>query len=170
MATLYEIDARIEACIRIVEEEVIDKETGEIIEVKTEEIIDSDALNDLLMQRQDKLEGVALWYKNLKADADAFKKEKLSFAEKQKAAENKAESLKRYLSDALCGEKMKTGRVQIYFRKSEQVKCEDISEVPDAYLRIKPPELDKTAAKKALKAGEEIPGCRLVENQNIQIK
>ena len=55
MATLYEIDARIEACIRIAEEEVIDKETGEIIEVKTEEIIDSDALNDLLMQRQDKL-------------------------------------------------------------------------------------------------------------------
>ena len=39
MATLYEIDARIEACIRIVEEEVIDKETGEIIEVKTEEMI-----------------------------------------------------------------------------------------------------------------------------------
>ena len=169
MATLYEIDARIEACIRIAEEEVIDKETGEIIEVKTEEIIDSDALNDLLMQRQDKLEGVALWYKNLKADADAFKKEKLSFAEKQ-AAEKKAESLKTYLSHALCGEKMKTGRVQISFRKSEQVECEGIHEVPDAYLRIRPPELDKAAAKKALKAGEEIPGCRLVENQNIQIK
>ena len=60
MATLYEIDAAISGCI--------DAESGEII--------DTERLDNLLIERSKKLEGVALWIKNLESDAAAIKAEK----------------------------------------------------------------------------------------------
>ena len=58
------------------------------------------------------------------------------------------------------------------FRKSEAVefdaKC--IGDVPEEFLKFKDPELDKVAFKKAIKAGESVPGCELVQRQNLQIK
>ena len=44
------------------------------------------------------------------------------------------------------------------------------SDVPVEFLKLREPELDKTAVKKAIKAGEEIPGCALVTRQNLTIK
>lgn len=154
MATLYEIDERILNCI--------DQETGEII--------DDVALDALLIERENKIEGVALWYKNLVADAAMYKAEKLSFAEKQKTAENKAEGLKRYLQHALNGEKFKTSRVQISYRKSNSVQIEDGARLPEEYLKYRDPEPDKTQLAKALKAGMDIAGVWLEERQNLQVK
>lgn len=153
MATLYEIDAEIMACI--------DMETGEII--------DAGQLEELEMEREAKIEGVALWYKNLLSDAEAYKAEKNSFAEKEKAAKNRAESLKRYLEDALGGDKFRTAKVSINYKRSESVQCENLGAVPKDYL-VMAPSLDKTAVKQALKEGIEVPGCELLEKQNIQIK
>ena len=170
MATLYDIDQRIAACIRTeVTGETIDPETGEIIEEVTE-YIDEEALEALLMERQDKIEGVALWYKNLLADEKALKAEKQAFAARQKSVNNKIESLKKYLSAALSGEKFETTKVKISYRKSEQVVCGDIDKVPNEYLRFKAPELNKAAVKNAIKWGEEVPGCHLEERQNMQIR
>lgn len=47
-------------------------------------------------------------------------------------------------------------------------KC--IGDVPEEFLKFKDPELDKVAVKKAIKAGETVPGCELVARQNLQIK
>lgn len=153
MAALYEIDAAIMACI--------DMETGEII--------DAGKLEGLEMERERKIEGVALWYKNLLSDAEAYKAEKDGFAAKEKAAKNKAESLRHYLDDALAGEKFKTTKVNISYRKSEAVQCENLDRVPRKYL-VMAPSLDKAAVKEALRNGMKVRGCRLVEKQNIQIK
>ncbi len=154
MATLYEIDEAMLQCI--------DLETGEIV--------DFEKLNQLQMERDEKIEKVALWYKNLLSDAEAFKVEKNNFADKEKSAKNKAESLKKYLDYALQGEKFKTTRVNVTYRKSQSVECEDINRVPKDYLRYKDPELDRTAVRQAFKEGTEVPGCSLMEKQNIQIK
>ena len=170
MATLYDIDKRITDCIRLeVTGETIDPETGEIIDEVTE-YIDEEALEALLMERENKIEGVALWYKNLLADEKALKAEKQAFENRRKTAERKIESLKGYLSAALAGEKFETTKVKISFRKSEQVVCDDIDKVPDEYLRFKGPELNKATVKNAIKWGEEVPGCRIKEKYNIQIK
>ena len=75
---LYEID---QALV-----DLVDNETGEIIDI---EVFDS-----LQMERDEKIESIALYIKDLKAEAEALKAEKLAFAERQKVAENKAESLK----------------------------------------------------------------------------
>ena len=95
---------------------------------------------------------------NLLAEAKALKEEKEKFAARQKAVENKAESLKKWLDYALQGERFKTTTVQITYRKSEQVVIDDIYKVDEKYLKYAEPTPDKAEIKKALKQGEEILG------------
>ena len=154
MANLYEIDAQIMECV--------DFETGEIIDVER--------LEALQMEFDSKVEGIALWIKSLVAEAKMVKEEKDNLAARQKACENKAESLKKYLASALGGEKFKTSKVSISYRKSKSVEVEDISLLDDDYLKFKEPEADKTKIKKALEDGISLEGISLVEKNNIQIK
>ena len=157
MAKLYDLVREIEDF-----EFEIDEETGEIL--------NAEDLDNLELEKNEKIEQLCLWFKNLKSDASAYKAEKDSFAKKQKAAENKAESIKNYIAYILAGENFKTDRVTVSYRRSEQVECPDMSLVDDDYLRFKEPELDKTKIKKALKDGIKVGGCMLVERQNMQIK
>lgn len=157
MATLYDLAVEL-ANFKL----DIDEETGEVL--------NADELDNLQMARDEKIEGICLWIKNLKADAAAYKAEKDSFAKKQKAAENKAEALRNYIQYILAGEKFKTNRVAISYRKSDQIECPDIAAVDDDYLRYKEPELDKAKIKEALKNGIKVKGCTLVERQNMQIR
>ena len=106
MANLYEIDEKILECVA----NCIDPDTGEII--------DSEQLEALKMERQAKLENVALYIKNLKADAAMYKAEKTAFAERQAAAERKAESLTMWLKNALDGQKFKTEKTEVNFKKN----------------------------------------------------
>lgn len=156
---LYEVDNAILGCV--------DTETGEII--------NEEALNALKMQRDTKIENIALWIKNLLSDAEQIKAEKDKLAEREKLAKNKAESLKKYLSDYMDGGKFSTPRVVISFRKSESVEISDIEEImkldnADNYLKYSYPMPNKAAIKQAIKGGAKIPGCNLVEKNNIQIK
>lgn len=154
MATLYEIDEEILNCV--------DTETGEIIDVER--------LGQLQLAREDKVEGIALWIKNLLSDADAIRSEEEKLAQRRKANENKAKNLKEYLSKFLNGQKFKTPKVSISYRKSESVEVTDISKLDDDYLKFAEPTVDKTKVKKALKASTVLQGVSLVENQNIQIR
>ena len=154
MATLYEIDEEILNCV--------DMETGEIIDVER--------LGQLQLAREDKVEGIALWIKNLLSDVDAIKSEEEKLAQRRKVNENKAKNLKEYLSKFLNGQKFKTPKVSISYRKSESVEVTDLSKLDDDYLKFAEPTVDKTKVKKALKAGTVLQGVSLVENQNIQIR
>ena len=155
MASLYEIDKSILECI--------DQETGELI--------DFERFESLQMERNQKIENVALWVKNLQSDALAYKAEKDAFAEREKAATKKAEQLKAWLAEVLAGEKFSTGKCAVSFRRSEKVEVEDVAMVPAELLRVKTTvEADKTAIKEAIKEGREINGCRLVESISTQIK
>ena len=151
---LYEIDQTIMDCI--------DMESGEII--------NEELLNNLQMERDAKIENVALWVKELKAEAEALKAEKMAFAERQKVAENKMENLKKWLAYALNGEKFKTVRVSVTFRTTDKVEVADISKLDESFLRYKEPEADKDAIKKALKAGQEVAGATLVPSTSVIIK
>jgi len=155
MANLYEINQEILNCI--------DLETGEIVDVEK--------FDQLQIDKTTKLENVALWYKNLQSEAQAYKAEMDIFAEKRKRAENKAESLKRYLDSALQGNKFDTVKVNISYRKSASVEVIDIDKLPEEYKKsITTVSADKVELGKALKSGTEIDGAKLVENNNIQIK
>ena len=124
-----------------------------------------------MTQRTEKLESVALWIKNLQSDAVAYKAEKEAFAAREKAALNKVESLKRYITHALDGQKFSTAKCAVSFRRSEQVDVVNEANIPKEYIvetvTTKP---DKKAIKEAIKAGQEVSGCRLIENLSAQIK
>lgn len=158
---LYEIPRAIE--------ELIDPETGEI----TDEV----ALQKLTESFENGIEFLALEVKNLNAEAAALKAEKEAFAKRQKTAENAAARLKNYISFLLGGEKYKTDKVAISFRKSEQVQVSDEQAFMDwalaegdSFLRYKDPEIDKAALKDAIKDGQNIPYVSIVVNNNIQIR
>lgn len=154
MAALYEIDSAIMACV--------DEETGEIL--------DEERLNALLIERSRKLEGVALWIKNLESDAAAIKAERDALDKRMKSTENRAKSLREWLKSALECQPFETARVRVSFRKSESTEIDE-SMLDKKWCREKVTYTpDKTAIKNAIKAGQEIAGARLVINQNIQIK
>lgn len=155
MANLYEINRELLDCI--------DLETGEIIE--------TDKFDELQIEREEKIENIVLWYKNLLSDAEAYKAEKEAFAAKEKAVKNKAESLKNYLDSALKGQKFKTVKAEVTYRKSTSVEIIDEEKIPEQYLRtVTTVSPDKTEIAKLLKVGELVEGAVLKENSNIQIK
>ena len=106
--TLYDIDARIAALeARCDDAETIDEETGEIVR------IDLDAeLTALRMAREEKLEHVACWGKNLTAYIEGAKAEEKKLADKRRAAERRAESLKAWLLAAMTREDGTTDKLK----------------------------------------------------------
>lgn len=160
--SLYEIDSAILACL--------DAETGEIL--------DFDQLEQLQLERDQKIEGVALYIKDLLADAAKIKAEEDALAERRKAKADKAERLEEYLSKALAGQTFETPRVRLSFRKSTKVEISDqlalLEWLEDNHkencITYKMPEIKKGEVGKLLKAGEEVPGAALTESQNLQLK
>lgn len=162
MPSLYEIEQAMLDCL--------DLETGEVI--------DPAQLDALQMERDKKLESVALWIKNLESDVEAYKAEMEAFAARRKAAERKIEGLKTYLANALGGNKFSTAKCDVSFRKSEAVMIADEFDVrwwaeenkQFDILTVQPPKISLSTLKKVLKEGEVIPGAVLVERNNINIK
>lgn len=149
---LYEINEEMLNCI--------DAETGEV---------DTAKLDELTMLRDEKLENIALWIKDLKAEADALKAEKQAFAARQSAAEHRAESLKNYLTGFLHGEKFKTTRCAISFRKTESVKITNELELPPEFTSVEI-KADKNAIKQAIKSGQTVTGAEIVEGISCSVK
>ena len=156
MATLYDIINSIESF-----EFEIAEETGEILNMAE--------LDALQVDKETKVENIALFIKNLKADAAMYADEEKAFAQRKKQAQNKADRLTKYLAAMLAGEKYKSARVAITWRKSEQVDITSIDELPAGYY-VTEKKPDKMAIKKAIKNGEQVPGAVLVERENIQVK
>lgn len=160
--TLYEIDARIL--------ELIDQETGELL--------DYDAFMSLQMEREAKIENMACWYKDLKAQAEAIKSEITSLTERKKAIERKSEHLKEYIGQALDGQKFSTARCEISFRQSTSLEVSDQDQLiewaeangHDDCVRYKPPEIDKKAVTDLLKSGINVPNAQLVQKLNVGVK
>lgn len=160
---LFEINSKLMSCFRISESEAVDEETGEILDAKY--------LDDLEMQFDEKVENIAKWIKNLDSDAKQLKEQKMIFAARQKAAENKRDSLKNYLDSVLQGypwDRSSDKSVKISYRSSQKV--EITGDVPRKYLLKQEPKIDVAAIKEALKAGKRVKGADLIINNNIQIK
>lgn len=149
----------------------IDRQISECVDLETGEIIDIEKLEALTMERDAKIENVALWIKNLEADAKALDEQEKAFKERKDKAKKKAESLKKYLASALDGKKFSTARCMVSFRKTSKVNVLDESVIPTEYMTEKVTrEPNKTAIGAAIKAGMEIPGCELVQNINPSVK
>ncbi len=156
---IYDIDAAILS--------LIDEETGEIS--------DFEAFAELQMQRETKIENMALWYKELIAEGKAIREEERALGERRRACENKAERLKSYLGELLNGEKFKTAKTAISYRKSTAIEIEPefvgwAKENAPELLTFKEPEPNKTAIKAAIADAGGVNYAATVERVNISIK
>lgn len=158
--TLYEIDAAILA---------LQNEDGEIT--------DYEALDALVMERDQKLENVACWVKDLTAEAKAIREEEKALAERRQRTERKAERLKGYLAYALQGQKFSTARCSVGYRESTATVYDDEARLLRWLKRNKHKECYQTSTTLVrsgigdlLKQGIAVPGARLEKKQNINVK
>ena len=155
MRPLYEIDNEIVSCV--------DMETGEIV--------DEERLEALEMEREKKIEAIILWRKDLLAEASAVKTEAQALSKRAKVCENKAEQLKKYVERALDGEKFKTERCQVSYRKSSRVVIDDVKLLPvEVWKELSEDWISKTKIKEMIEAGKECTGAHIDETPGIIIK
>ena len=147
-----------------------DEETGEVLNI--------DDLDDLKMEKNKKIENLALYIKNINAEKECIKKEIENFQKRLKTKENKIIALTNYLENILNGEKFETPKVNISYRSSTTVKVDDekrlIEYAKDKNLKnlyiIKHEEkVDKREIKKYFKDNK-LPYCHLEKNKKISIK
>lgn len=158
---LYELPDALRAAFEALE---VDEETGEII--------NGEILAQVEAEAKDKLEGTALYMRELDADAKSLGEEIARLQARKRSIERRTEWLKQYMRPALdaMGGKLKTPRATIYKLHTQKV-IVDVNPVdlPEAFQKheIK---VDLAGLKKALKGGEKIQGAYLVDNESIVIR
>lgn len=137
----------------------------------------ADTLEGMSGDLEAKATNVVLLARNLEATAASIKTAEAAMAVRRKALENRADGLRRYVLSAM----QVTGIQKIscpYFALSVRanpasVDVFDAAQVPAEFMRQpEPPPAtpDKTAIKDALKAGRDVPGCRLTVGQRLEVK
>lgn len=166
---IYEIDAQIAALLELDEEEIIDEETGEVIPV-------AQALDELAMARETKIENVACMVKDLVALSKAMHEEAARLEDRSKAAQRKADNLKQYLLGALTQpdgavDKFHSVRADISTRRVESVTITDEKQLPAAYIEVRTTSAPKKKEiREAIKAGAFVPGAELTQKMAVIIK
>lgn len=159
---LYTIDKTIEDII----------EKGCSINEETGEFYEFDDLKQLHIDRDVKIDNTVCYLKNTEAMIDALKVEEKKLAERRKVLENKASSIKNFLSYFLdIGKKLETVHFKISWRKSTAVNIIDEELIGEEFKKEKiTVSVDKKLIGEKLKAGEIVTGAELEEKQNLQIK
>jgi hypothetical protein len=163
---LYEINNQLE---NIIENNV--SETGEI-STEIEKQIET-----LELQRKDKIQALALLYKDFNYFSDSIANEIKSLQQKKKTIENKINFIKAYLERNLAeGEKFNETNFTITWRKSTSIEVDPFinekkfaEQFPDLVtIKI---ELQKSKIKDMIKTTGVIPdGITYVEKNNLVIK
>lgn len=154
MATLFEINEEIRSCV--------DLETGEIL--------DEEKLRSLQIDKHEKRRNYGLFILNLRSDIEAYREQERRFRAKREKAEKTVEWLKSTLEADLAGAKMKEPEFSIYYTNTQAVEITNPDALPAKFLEYKDPMPKKNDIKKAIKAGEIVPGAKLIENKNMIVK
>lgn len=159
--TLKDITDKIEALVPM-DAGAVDADTGEFFGMEELEALEA--------ARTDKINGVIITIKNLRANAAMHKAE--ADAQKAMADEStrRAEWLEGYLRNIMNGEKFESqfGKVSYTTSYQTRIAC-GLEEIPSEYLRIKA-EADKTKLKKAIQGGAEIAGVTVEKVVNMKVK
>jgi NurA-like 5'-3' nuclease len=131
-----------------------------------------DQLEQLGLKLHEKLGNCCRLYRNLSAEAEAIESEESRLRARRKAVENRAEALKGYVAYNLTpGQDWEDDLFKLRWRKSEAVQIESEESLPGIYIKemvVRTPVKDDI--KRALKAGQEVPGARLEQRMNLQIR
>lgn len=137
--------------------------------------IDEKTFNDTLegMDIDTKVENICKVIRNLEAKASACKAEKDRLAAKEKAANNGVTRLKESLLNYMLTvdkKKVEAGTFAVSKGTSKSVEIIYEDMLDEKFFIPQPDKIDKTAITKAIKAGEEVAGARLVEKPYVTIR
>jgi hypothetical protein len=134
----------------------------------------ADTLEGLAGAWEDKALNVARYVRNLEAEADAIEEAKKRMEARAKSAANQAARLKSYLKAELerTGLKPKAPDLALRLQNNPpSVTIDDTALIPVDYRRTETVEtILKAEIGAALKAGQAIPGARLVRSQRLVIQ
>lgn len=141
---------------------------------ETEEEIQAiqDTLEMINVSIEEKLENTGKFIKNTESDIVGIKAEIDRLTAMKKTKENFVERLKNNVEFALKEkglEALTVGTFKCGYRKSESVEIINLDVIPADYTKVEI-KADKTAIKKAIKAGETVDGAEIKVNQNFYIK
>lgn len=141
---------------------------------ETEEEVQAiqDTLEMINVSIEEKLENTAKYMVNVEADIQGIKAEIDRLNKVKKSKESTIETLKNNIQYSMQQkgiEKLEVGTFKAGYRKSESVEIINLDVIPADFTKIEI-KADKTAIKKALKAGEVVEGAEIKVNQNFYIK
>ena len=134
----------------------------------------SEYLDMLAGQESDKVDAFAGFIREQSARATYLKEEGQRIAAKGRSIERKLDSLKAHYLHIMQAHGLSRVAGSTYTlstRKSSRVDVPDVFALPEAY-RVTKTEVspDRKAIAAAIKAGEAVPGARLVEGVSLQIR
>jgi hypothetical protein len=135
-----------------------------------------DTLESLTGPLEEKAQNVAYVERNMVALAAQIKDAEAQMAVRRKALENRAARLREYMLACLIlagVKKIEGPRLRLTVKDNPPaVDVFDQAQVPAQFMRVPeppPPAPDKVAIKIELKAGHDVPGCRLVQGKRMEI-
>lgn len=144
-------------------------------EDETEEQALRDTLEMIKMDFAEKADGYGKVLRQLQAEAEAIKAEKIRLGKRQSTLEQNAERLKETMKQAMImtgQKKVKTDLFTFSTRAGKElvIDTDNIFEIPDELLRYKDPEPDKAAIKEYLKTNPECCWAHMIETQSLIVK
>lgn len=137
----------------------------------------ADTLEGLSGELEVKATNVAMFCRNLEASAEAIKNAEVAMANRRKAIERRAERIRAYLKENMERVgilKIEGPHFSLAIKKNPPAVHVEAQElVPQEFFKQAPPpppSLDKKAVADALKAGKDVPGCRLEQGTRLDIK
>lgn len=171
--TLYEINADLALLLdAFARGGFVDPDTGELLSDGAAVL---DQIDLLQLQKEELIIDAACFYKGLWAEAEALKTEADALTQRRKELTDRADRIEAML----LGEMQRAGwtkltasRASIAIRQASRVEVSDMDALIKSgkYLRVKPPEPDKVAIGKAIKAGESVPGVALEVHTSVTIR
>ncbi len=169
---LYEINSELIALLDRLEP---DPETGEV-PADYEEIISE--INALAMRKEEILQYLAKLALNYRVETAALKAEEARLKERRDTLSAKEERLIRILDRECDGVTTDLGIATLSYRRTSRVEVSDEASAVawlkehdyTSALKIPEPTVYKAEVKKLISAGQEIPGCAVVEDRSCSLK
>lgn len=166
MATLYEMDNQLRALLEL--------DNGDFCDTDTGEILTKEAVDELNLGFQAKIESCLLFALEKQHEAEAIQEEIDRLKARKDRAENKHDWVLDYVASHIeAGTKFSTPRVAIKWTTSK--KAEPLANweklTPAEYWKLPPPPepvIDKATIRKELLAGNSVEGWTLNVTRNIK--
>lgn len=132
------------------------------------------AIDSMEGEFAEKVENVVRYIRNCEADAETLRAEEIRLATKRQALARKAENLTGYIEAMMImtgKREIKAGIFDLKFAKNPpSIVVLDEAQVPREYFTTPEPVISKQAIKDAIKAGVEVPGVQIMQNERLKIK